>query len=619
MTNKPNLLVRLGRAIRGVFTVVRTLVQLIVLLVLVAVLVAVFQGSAVQVPESGALVLAPTGRLVDELSGDAVIRALNDAQGVPPQETLVTDLVEALDLAAEDDRIQAVVLSLGGLQGGGLSKLREIAQAIVRFQDTGKPVIAMGDAYSQAQYYLAAHADEVYLHQFGNIFLDGFGYFRTYYREALEKLQIDMEVFRVGEYKSFVEPFTRDDMSEEDKEAARRWLDFLWQAYREDIVAARELEPGAIDQYANEFAELAEAQSGDLAQTALAAGLVDGLQGRLEFESYMIDQVGEGERNGDAFSAINHRAYLQATRKGGLRDELYNVGILVAAGEIVDGEAQAGSVGGDTLAGLVHQAAEDDDIDAVVLRIDSPGGSMFASEVIFEALNALQATGKPLVASMGSVAASGGYYIAMGADEILADPTTITGSIGVGALLPTFPRSLASLGVRSDGIGTTRLSGQSDLARGLGPETRRVLQASVDEAYRQFIARVADSRDMSIERTDNVARGRVWVGADALDLGLVDGLGDLEDAVLVAAERAGLEDEDYGVRYIERDLNMRAQFALRMIFSMERLARWAGLGFPASQSAWLGQILQNLNRDLDFLARLNDPGHLYLHCFCALR
>lgn len=619
MTKKPNLLVRLGRLIRGAFTVVRTLLQLIVLLVLVAVLVNVFQGSAVQVPESGALVLAPTGLLVDELAGDAIIRAFNDAQGMPPQETLVKDLVDALDAAADDDRIQAVVLSLGGLQGGGLSKLREVAKAIVQFRDTGKPVIAMGDAYSQAQYYLAAHADEVYLHQFGNIFLDGFGYFRTYYREALEKLQIDMEVFRVGEYKSFVEPFTRDDMSPEDKQAARRWLEFLWSAYREDIVAARELEPGAVNQYANEFAELAEAQSGDLAQTALSAGLVDGLQGRLEFESYMIDQVGEGESDGAAFAAINHRAYLQAMRRGGPRAELYNVGILVAAGEIVDGEAQPGTVGGDTLANLVRRAAEDDDIDAVVLRIDSPGGSMFASEVVFEALNALQETGKPLVASLGSVAASGGYYIAMGADEILANPTTITGSIGVGALLPTFPRSLASLGVRSDGIGTTRLSGQSDLARGLGPETRRVLQASVDEAYRQFIQRVADSRDMSIERTDNVARGRVWVGADAVELGLVDGLGDLEDAVLVAAERAGLEGEDYGVRYIERELNMRAQFALQMISSVERFARWLGLSFPVSESAGLGQIIQNLSRDLNFLSRLNDPGHLYLHCFCELR
>ncbi|MGI9330198.1 MAG: signal peptide peptidase SppA [Gammaproteobacteria bacterium] len=619
MTNKPNLLVRLGRLIRGVFTVVRTLVQLIVLLVLLAVLLVVFQGSAVQVPDSGALILAPTGLLVDELSGDPVSRALNDVQGIPPQETLVNDLVEALDVAAEDDRIQAVVLSLGGLQGGGLSKLREVGQALVHFRETGKPVIAMGDAYSQAQYYLAAHADEVYLHQFGSIFLDGFGYFRTYYREALEKLKIDMEVFRVGEYKSFVEPFTRDNMSVEDKESARRWLDFLWAAYREDIVAARELEPGAVDDYANQFAELAEAQSGDLAQTALSAGLVDGLQGRLEFESYMVDQVGAGESDGAAFSAIDHRAYLQAARQFMPEEQLYNVGVLVAAGQIVDGEAQAGTVGGDTLADLVRQAANDDAIDAVVLRVDSPGGSMFASEVVFEALNALQVTGKPLVASMGSVAASGGYYIAMGADEILADPTTITGSIGVGALLPTFPRSLASLGVRSDGIGTTRLSGQSDLLRGLGPETRRVIQASVDEAYRQFIQRVADSREMSIERTDNVARGRVWVGADAVDLGLVDRLGGLEDAVRIAAERAGIEGEDYGVRYVEPELNMRAQFALQLISGAARLARSVGLSFPVNQSVGLEQIIRNLSRDLEFLGRLNDPGHLYLHCFCELR
>ena len=285
----------------------------------------------------------------------------------------------------------------------------------------------------------------------------------------------------------------------------------------------------------------------------------------------------------------------------------------------MDGEAPPGTVGGDTLAERVRIAAEDDTVDAVVLRVDSPGGSMLASEVVFEALNGLKDTGKPLVASMSSVAASGGYYIAMPADEIWADAATITGSIGVGALLPTFQRSLAELGVRTDGFGTTRLSGQAEPVRDLGPDARRIVQSSVEEAYRQFIERVAASREMSVERADSLARGRVWIGDDALELGLVDNLGNLDGAIAVAAERAGLKRDEYGVRYIQEETGFRERFAMGMVSVGNRVLEWAGVsrvGLPGGGG--LATLVEQIDAELRSLARFNDPRNLYFHCFCEL-
>lgn len=617
--NNPNIIVRFFRFIWRLFGVLKALLQVLVVLLLIALIVTAFQGAVVEVPDRAALVLAPSGQLVEELTDDTVSRALLEAQGVPPAETLVRDLTDALAAAAADDRIEAVVLSLGGLQGGGLSKLRDIAAAIGAFRETGKPVIAMGDAYTQEQYFLAAHADTVFMHPFGAVYLEGFGYFRPYFREGLEKLRVDMNVFRVGEYKSFVEPFTRDDMSVADREAARRWVESLWAVWREDVALARNLDDEALNTYANELADRVETAEGNLAQVALEAGLVNELSGRLGFDNYMADLVGEGQNGEFGFSAIGHADYLRALRPGVAVNQPQNVGVIVASGQIVDGDSQPGVVGGDTLAALIGAAAVDDTVDAVVLRVDSPGGSMFASEVVFEALHGLKATGKPLVASMSSTAASGGYYIAMPADEIWADASTITGSIGVGALLPTFQRSLAEIGVRTDGFGTTRLSGQASLVMGLGPDARRILQASVEEAYRQFLDRVAASRDMSFERADNLARGRVWVGTDAFELGLVDGIGGLDEAVTIAAERAGLEAGEYGVRYIRQELGFRERLALSMAPAGRAVLTWFGVKQTESLSVGtFRQVVKRLGEDLRSLTWFNDPRDIYYHCFCEL-
>jgi len=615
--SKPNIFVRVFRGIWRVLGFIRQAVQLLLLLVFVVLLVAVFSGGPqlVQVPESAALVVAPAGTLVDQLEGDDVSRALANLQGLPPRETLVRSLREVLAQAAEDDRIKIVVLELDDFAGGGLSQLQAVAGSISELRASGKKVIARGDSYTQSQYYLAAHADEIYVNELGAVVIEGFGYYRAFFREALEKLSIDVNVFRVGEYKSFVEPFTRDSMSDEDKEASDRWLGSLWDAYRNDISAARGLTPDAIGAYVDEFADRVEAADGDLARVAVESGLVDELSGRGALDDYLAEMVGEDE---NGYLRIGHRDYLAAIRRENRKPPTdKRVGVVVASGQIVDGEAPPGTVGGDTLAAMIRMATEDDELDALVLQIDSPGGSVFASELIFQELLAWRETGRPLIASMSSVAASGGYYIAIPADRIFAAPTTITGSIGVGAVVPTFQRGLARLGIRVDGIGTTALAGQFQPTRELGPDARRVLQSSVDNVYDLFIGKVAAGREMTVERADNLARGRVWIGADALDVGLVDSAGGLDDAIEAAAEAAGLEEGDYAVDFLARPLNLREQLAGSFAVRAGHLADWLGLARHASAALDLPPLLQAVGGQAAWLARFNDPGRLYFHCFCS--
>ncbi len=596
------------------------LLKVLLLLVVVAILVATFSREVVRVPEHAALVLAPVGVLVEQLSGDPVERSLVELQGGQIRETLLSDLIRVLDAAADDQRITAVVLDLRDFDGAGLSKLQEVALAIGRFRDTGKPVVAMGDSYTQAQYYLAAQADTVYMHPFGSVLLDGFGYYRAFFRSALDKLRIDVNVFRVGEYKSFVEPFLRDDMSEQDREASARWLNALWSAYQADIVTRRSLDAGSIDIYAAKLADRAEAAGGDLAQVALDTGLVDELLTRREFTNRMIDQVGASDHDPGDYSAIDYRDYLKAVdAEPSSHGSSGNVGLLIAAGDIVDGEAPPGTIGGDTLAAMIRSAAANESIDALVLRVDSPGGSMMASEVVYQELSALRESGLPLVVSMSSVAASGGYYISMPADRIFASETTITGSIGVGALVPTFQRGLDFLGVHVDGIGTTPLSGQFSQERGLGEDARRILQASVEDAYRTFVGRVSQSRGMEPERVDNLARGRVWIGSDALDLELIDSIGGLQQAIDAAASLAGLESGQFGVVPIEPELSLRERFAMSLVTRVQSLYSRLGFGRISMLSPATQALLGRLGAEFERLLKLNDPRGLYALCFCDLR
>ncbi len=596
-------------------------IQVIFFLFIVVFLFAVFAGmggATITVPESAALIIAPDGLLVEQREGESLGQALLQARQAPTQ-TVVRDVVESLRRAAEDDRIKAVVLAPDYLAGGGLSKQQTIAAAVTEFKASGKPVIAMADSYNQSQYYFVANADEVYMHDFGFVLIEGFGYFKTYFAEAIDKLNVDVNVFRVGEYKSFVEPFERNNMSDEDKQSARRWLEQLWAAYQADVSRARGVSQDDFSRYVNNAADVLKAAGGNAAQAAVDAGLVDGLKSHQEFRQYMQELVGVDADRADTYAHIDHRSYLLATdfdNRSGVNQGT-DIGVIVASGTIVDGEAPPGSIGGLSLARLIRQATRDETIAAVVLQIDSPGGSMFASEVVLDQLQALQAAGKPLVASMSSVAASGGYYIAMGADEIWAAETTISGSIGVGAIYPTFQRSLESIGVSVDGFGTTELAGQLNPAMQLGDEGRRLLDISVRSAYDVFIDKVAEHRDMSRERVDELARGRIWTGLDAYELGLIDRIGGVDEAIEAAATRAGLASGSWDVVYVAEKLSFAEQLLMQYLRMLDQLISFAG-----GEAAWLSRLWQQLASAADtamLSQQWNDPRGIYYHCLCEIR
>ncbi len=542
----------------------RKVLHLVLLLVLFGALLAASQSELPFIPDRAALVLSPQGYLVEELSGDPLERALSRAAGEDRPETRLRDLVDVVDEARDDDRIRALVLDLEGLEGAGLPMLQDLARSIRWFRESGKKVYAYGQGFTQRQYFLAAQADEVYLDPMGYVLLDGYKYFRTYFRGALDKLAIDVNVFKAGDHKSAPEEWTRSDMSAEERENARVWVGALWDTYKSEVAAARDLEPALIQAYADEAAAGVRATGGDLAQYALARGLVDGLKTREEFEEIVSELAGEDEDTG-GYESVEWQGYLPFVRSEDsvVGDADQTIGVIVASGEILDGEQSPGLIGGDSLSEILREAKQDDDLAAVVLRIDSPGGSIMASEVIRREVASLSAAGKPVVASMGTVAASGGYYIAMNADRILAAPTTITGSIGVFAVIPTFQRTLGKIGVTNDGFGTTLLSGQAELDRELGPEARQILQASVEHAYRTFVDNVARSRNRRPEEIESLAQGRVWTGADARAAGIVDDLGGVDEAIAEAAKLAGLED-GYEVEWIEQDMSWRDALVLHL-------------------------------------------------------
>ncbi|HEU4516956.1 MAG TPA: signal peptide peptidase SppA [Steroidobacteraceae bacterium] len=590
----------------------RKVLHLILLLALFGLLLAASQSELPFVPDKAALVLTPRGQLVEELSGDPLDRALARASGEFLGETRIRDLVDVVDEARDDDRIQALVLDLEKLEGAGLPMMQDLAQSIRWFRESGKKVYAYAQSYSQRQYYLAAQADEVYLDPMGFILIEGYGYYRTYYRGTLDKLAVDINVFRAGSHKSAPEVWTRTNMSPEDRADAEVRVGALWDAYKSDVGAARGLDPALIQAFADEAATGIRATGGDVAQYALARGLVDGLKTRQEFEELIAKVAGDDEET--VYSAVDWDGYLpyvrseESLRSGGDK----TIAVVVASGEILDGRRGPGLVGGDSLARLLRDAKDDEDIAAVVLRIDSPGGSIMASEVIRREVAALKAAGKPVVASMSTVAASGGYYIAMNADRILAAPTTITGSIGVFAVIPTFQRTLDKIGIVSDGFGTTRLSGQTDLDRGLGPDAKEILQATVERHYRTFVEGVAAARKRRPEEIDSLAQGRVWTGADAKAAGIVDELGGIDEAIAAAAGLAGLEEGDYGVQWTEQERTWRDELALHL----QGAAAWV-VDATVPQRETLPYIGVTIERARALLALAAEGRPVYL-CACRV-
>ncbi|GAA4855525.1 signal peptide peptidase SppA [Luteimonas vadosa] len=599
----------------------RLVFNLLFLLLLVLLLVVLAAGDRIKSLLDGTtLVVAPQGALVEQYSSDPVSRALGKSLGQDAGEVQLRDLLRALDAAAEDARIERVLLRTDRMSFSGYASIRELADAIARVKAAGKQVVAYGDYFEQAQYLLAAEADEVYMDPEGGLLLEGLGRYRQYYREGLQdKLDVDVHVFKVGEYKSAVEPYVLDGASPEAKEADLFWMNDIWQRYLADVGKARKLSPARIAAGIRTMPEGIVAVGGDLGRYAVEQKLVDGLKTREQVEDLLAER---GEIDEDAeggFRQISLEGYLKHVDSvvPGV-DPRPQVAVVVAEGEITGGKQPPGTIGGESTAALLRDARDDDDVRAVVLRVDSPGGEVFASEQIRREVVALKEAGKPVVVSMGDLAASGGYWISMNADRIFADPSTITGSIGIFGLIPTIPRTLDRIGVHTDGVGTTRFAGAFDITRPLQPEVGTVIQAVIERGYREFTGKVAKARERSVEQIDTVARGRVWSGAQARQRGLVDQFGGLQAAVDDAARRAGLGKPDtWRLRYVEKPATPFERWFTS--FAEGRMGAHL-LQQSGMARGLLARLLPDAEQDLRFLERARERGgspvKAVAHCFC---
>lgn len=599
-------------AIGGAITWLRRLVtNLIFLLLLLFVGIAIFgKEDRLTVPQGAALRVAPNGTLVDELSARGGVPVFLGGRAAAP-ETRVKDLVDAIDNAAGDRRISSLVLELDNLSGASLSKLEEVGAALQRFKAAGKPIYAIGDNYTQAQYFLASHADTVYLNPMGSVLLTGFGAYRNYFKSALEKLKINFHVFRVGDYKDFIEPYTRDDMSPASRENNQRWLNQLWGEYTEQVTGLRNLPPEAIDEFITDLPQNLRQTSGDWAEAALRHKLVDQLASRRAVTEALKEELGSGDDEQDykSVDALTYLRHVKLTDIPRRPREPAKIGLISASGAIIDGEAPPGQIGSETLGNLIARAREKN-VKALVLRIDSGGGSAFASEAIRQELLATRADDIPVIVSMGSVAASGGYWIATGADRIWASPATITGSIGVFGAFPTFEDSMEALGVFNDGVGTTDLAGAMRLDRPLSENVADIIQQGVDNVYARFLRIVAEARNTTPQEVHKIAQGQVWTGRTALELGLVDELGDLNEALAAAAKLADVE--TYEVLEIQRELTPGERFLRALADNIgARVGEQLEANLPLA--AWLN-TLQPVMQPITELRDYRDPRALYARC-----
>ncbi|MCB1853880.1 MAG: signal peptide peptidase SppA [Halieaceae bacterium] len=612
--SKPSRLRRILAAIWNGITRLRLALSNILFLLLLAVIYFVYMGGGEEPPpERAALLLNMMGTVVDQRSQVEPIAALLVEPSPAEHEVVLRDVIDAIDYASDDPAVSALVMELDELVYAGLSRVQEIAVALERFKDSGKPVVAVGDFYTQDQYLLASYADTVIVNPYGGVALEGFSSYRNYFRDALEKLSINMHVFKAGEHKSVAEPFLRDDMSAPEKAITERWLQVLWGQYAAAVEAQRDLAPGTINDYVNEYADRLAAAGGDSAALAQQAGLVDEVYNRDQSNDYLVATVGASDAEG-RYEAMPFERYVRRQRPSELLPvEGERVAVITAQGDILPGEQPPGAIGGESLAAQLQATAEADGVAAIVLRVNSGGGSVFASEVIRQQVLATRAQGIPVVVSMGAVAASGGYYIAAEADEIWATPATITGSIGVFAAIPTFENLLQRLGVYTDGVGTTELAGSLRLDRPLNPQLAQALTSGVAFSYRNFVELVAAGRGMAVEQVDKVAQGRIWSAPDALDRGLLDGLGSLQDAIAAAAALADLD--SYEVEYVA------PQLTPRELFLQQLAERTGALGIPVANrvgsvlAGWLAPAVDAAAE----LASLRDPRHLYARCLeCGL-
>ncbi len=611
---RPNIIVRFFRALWNTVNFTRRLVFNLIFVFLLVIFFGAMFAKAPKIAERTALVVDPKGAIVEQFTAAPAQRAIDKIAGNERREVQLRDLVHALDSAAKDTRIERVVFIPDEISSVGQASSREIAAAFDRVKTAGKEVITVSNGMSQSQYLLAAHSSQILLHPDGAVLLEGLGRYHTYYKEALDKLGVDVHVFRVGEYKSAVEPYMLDHGSAEAKEADLFWMSSVWNDYLADVGTQRKIAPATLQSDIEHYPELLKASNGDLAEVALKQKLVDQLATRDQARDMLIAKGVKDEAE-HTFRQIDLRDYLSQIEHDNLGDMRPEIGVVVAEGEISGAEQSAGGIGGESTARLLREAREDENLKAIVLRVNSPGGEVFASELIRREVELTRKAGKPIVVSMGDVAASGGYWISMNADEIWAEPNTITGSIGIFGLFMNIPNTLAKIGIHADGVGTTSLAGAFDVRLPLDPKVGALIQSVIDKGYQNFIGKVAAARGKTPAQIDLIARGRVWSGTQAKERGLVDQLGGLREATAAAAKRGNLGD-DYRVTYIEKEPSAWERFALSLSSDAQvKFGVHLDLGLPAALFA-----NQEIRQQLSLLSSLqnNKPG-VFAYCFCEIK
>ncbi|HIF9382539.1 TPA: signal peptide peptidase SppA [Photobacterium damselae] len=601
---------RVCKAIWNLLSFTRQLVLNLIFLILVSALFfAFYQGDkdTETQPQPGALVLDLSGPIVEQKDPvNPVDSLLSEAMGKEPQqENVLFDIVEAIRAASGDNDIKGLVLNLQNMPETSLTKLRYIAKAITDFKQSGKPVYAYGDNFSQSQYYLASYADKVFMSPDGAILLTGYGSYTLYYKSLLEKLDVTTHVFRVGTYKSAIEPYIRDNMSDAAKEANTVWLNQLWQAYTSDVAKNRNIDAAELTPKLPEFIAALKSVDGDFAKLSVKLGLVDSLMTHPEMTQEFEKTFGTDQDHN--FNQISYYDYLASLTDINVPSK-NKIAVVIASGAIIDGPQRPGTTGGDTTAELLREARFDNNVKAVILRVDSPGGSAFASELIRNEVDALQKAGKPVVVSMSSVAASGGYWISSSADKIIANPTTITGSIGIFAVMTTFEKGLNKLGIYNDGVGTTPFAGVG-VTRALPQGVGEIFQLGVDHGYQRFIGLVSKYRHMSLAQVDKIAQGRVWTGADAKRLGLVDELGDFDTAISAAVDLAKIN--DYQIEWMQQPLSPMEMFLQQ--FTTEARTQLLTMVLGDMPKA-ITPVTEKISADLTSLANFNDPKGQYAFC-----
>ncbi len=601
----PNTLVKLAN-----FT--RHFILLIILFILVKV---IFFNDKVELKRNTALVIAPNGMVVNQFSGTPTEKFIKQLQGSDVPETQLRDLIKAIEKAATDERISVLVLSPDFMWGIGLADLKELEKAITQFRKTSqKPIIALAENMSQNQYYFANLADEIIVDPQAFMFFQGYGSYRNYFKDGLDKLGVDVHLFRVGEYKSAAEPYIRNDMSIEAKEASLYYMKDLWKTYAQGIVNKRNISMEDFNKIIEDQATLLKDSSGDMASMYKKAGLVDQIKNQHFKEKYIADLSATGEDN-NGFRNIGLVDYLTVIEQEKSLPKPNKIAIIVAEGTILNGEQDAGSIGGVSTSNLLRQARLDKSVKAVVLRVNSGGGAVFASEQIRREVDAIKIAGKPVVVSMGNVAASGGYWISMTADKIYASDATITGSIGIFGMFMTYPKTLAKIGVHTDGVGTSDWAGAFRADRELNENLAALIQSNIDHGYQQFISSVAMARNMDIELVDSIARGRVWTAKQAKEFGLIDEIGTLSDAIADAANKASI-DNNFDLVWIEPELTATQQFFMS---TLAQVSHNFDIDILPKQNKLIEKILSPIEKSLELVTHAK-PGELtqYAHCLCDI-